>query len=149
MKNILKVDTSDGNLRIELEYWGSCIDGRQRRWILSDGCWHCMDTGEIAQDARLSPPKSSQDTGEAGAHPYPKLRGAVFLRAGGQCECVAREVRSVLKVLLLRCSHAGRCNAALRGPWELYRVDAGPYDLSNVKGMCQARYRNASGLARW
>jgi hypothetical protein len=149
MNRILKLLTGDENpIRIELEHWGSGVDDRQRRWILSEGYWHCVDTDEIAQEARFGPPNSSPDLAQVGAHPHPKLRRAILLRAGGQCECAAPEVRSILKVLLSRCSHTGRCNALLRGSWELYRVNPGPYELSNVKGMCQACYRNASGLIR-
>ncbi len=151
MKQTLKLHTSDGNLiRIELENWGSGLDHRQRRWVLSEGCWHCVDTGEVAQEARLGPPKTSADVAQVSDQPHHELRRAVFLRAGGQCECNTPKVRPVLKVLMLRCGHVGRCNAALREPWELYRVNAtGPYDLSNVRAMCQACYRNVSALVRW
>jgi hypothetical protein len=150
VQRILKLLTSDGNpIRIQLEHRGSGVDERRRRWILAEDYWHCVDTDEIAQEARFGPPKNSPDLTHAGAHPYPKLRQAVFFRAGGQCECIAPEVRSILKVLLSRCGHVGRCNALLRGPWELYRLKPGPYEASNVKALCQACYRNASGLARW
>ena len=31
----------------------------------------------------------------------------------------------------------------LRGEWELHRITAGgPYEMSNVKGMCQTCHRN-------
>jgi len=137
-------------IRIELENWGSGLDRRQLRWVLSEGCWHCVDTGEVAQEARLGPTNTSADAAQVSDAPHQKLRQAVFLRARGQCECVMPKVRPVLKVLMLRCGHVARCNATLREPWELCRLDTtGPYDLSNVRAMCQTCYRNASAVARW
>lgn len=47
-------------------------------------------------------------------------------RAGGRCECTMKT-----------CSHhRGRCNASLRGEWEMHRRSAGgPYALGNVIAM--------------
>jgi len=140
VKRTLKLVTGDENrIQIELEDWRSGIDHRHRRhWVLGEEYWFCVETDEIAREAK------------AGTYPHPKLRRAVFLRASGRCECIAPpQGRSVLKLLRQQCSHAGRCNAMLREPWELHRVNPGPYELSNVRAMCQACYRNASGLIRW
>ena len=44
-----------------------------------------------------------------------ELRDAVYRRAGGKCECTMQT-----------CSHhTGRCNAMLRGAWEIHRITAG------------------------
>jgi hypothetical protein len=151
VKRTLKLVTRDGNpIRIELENRGSGLDQHRRRWVLSEGYWQCVDTEELAQESRLGPFKTSADAAQASDQLHHKLRRAVFLRAGGQCECITPKVRGVLKALTLRCCHVGRCNAVLREPWELRRVDpSGPYDLSNVRAICQACYRNVSGLVRW
>lgn len=59
-------------------------------------------------------------------------REAAYRRAGGKCECT-----------MVRCGHGGRCNAMLRGAWELHRITAGgSYALSNVVAMCQTCHRN-------
>lgn len=60
------------------------------------------------------------------------IREDVLQRAGGRCECT-----------MTSCGHTGRCNAMLRGEWEVHRITAGgPYTLSNVKGLCQTCHRN-------
>ena len=61
------------------------------------------------------------------------IREEVYARAGGKCECT-------MKI----CSHhTGRCNAMLRGDWEVHRITAGgPYTFSNVFAMCQTCHRN-------
>jgi len=61
------------------------------------------------------------------------IREDVYARAGGKCECTMKN-----------CSHhTGRCNAILRGEWEVHRLTAGgAYVLSNVIAMCQACHRN-------
>jgi hypothetical protein len=61
------------------------------------------------------------------------FRDDVYNRAGGKCEC-----------RMTSCSHhTGRCNAMLRGEWEIHRITAGgPYNLSNVLAMCQTCHRN-------
>jgi Flp pilus assembly pilin Flp len=54
MKWTVKLLTTEGNkVRIVLENWGSGLDHIFRRWTLRDGCWQCMDSGEIAQEAGL------------------------------------------------------------------------------------------------
>jgi hypothetical protein len=60
------------------------------------------------------------------------IRQQVHHRAGGKCEC------------RMKCSHhTGRCNAMLRGEWEVHRTSAGGvYTLSNTVGMCQRCHRN-------
>lgn len=61
------------------------------------------------------------------------FRDDVFQRAGGKCQCT-----------MSTCSHhTGRCNAMLRGEWEIHRATAGgSYIPSNVKAMCQRCHRN-------
>ncbi len=56
------------------------------------------------------------------------FRDDVFKQAGGRCQCIMKA-----------CSdHTGRCNAMLRGDWEIHRTTAGEaYTLSSVKAMCQ------------
>jgi Flp pilus assembly pilin Flp len=55
MRQTVKVRTSEGhNLHIALEHWGSGLDHTLRRWILNDGYWECMDTGELAEESGLS-----------------------------------------------------------------------------------------------
>jgi hypothetical protein len=65
------------------------------------------------------------------------LREDVYRRAGGRCECRMKT-----------CSHhSGRCNAVLRGEWEVHRIIAGgPYILSNVAAMCQRCHRNTPSV---
>lgn len=62
-----------------------------------------------------------------------QVRQQVYRRAGGKCECIMKE-----------CSHhTGRCNAVLRGEWEVHRIRAeGDYAFGNVVGMCQTCHRN-------
>ena len=67
------------------------------------------------------------------------FRDEVHERAGGRCECA-------MKV----CSHhKGRCNANLRGEWEMHRRRAGGfYTLGNVIAMCQTCHRNTRTYGR-
>jgi hypothetical protein len=67
------------------------------------------------------------------------LRDEVRERAGGRCECTMKT-----------CSHhRGRCNAILRGEWEMHRRSAGgPYTLGNVIAMCQTCHRNTRTYGR-
>ena len=60
------------------------------------------------------------------------FRNDLHNRAGGRCQC-----------RMSGCSHhSGRCNAMLRGAWEIHRITAGgPYILSNVVAMCQTCHR--------
>jgi len=61
------------------------------------------------------------------------FRDDVYNRAGGKCECTMKTCTH----------HSGRCNAMLRGEWEIHRLTAGgPYTLSNVVAMCQICHRN-------
>ena len=61
------------------------------------------------------------------------IRDEVYQRSGGKCECTMSVCNH----------HSGRCNAMLRGEWEVHRITAGgPYTLSNVKAMCQTCHRN-------
>lgn len=68
-----------------------------------------------------------------------QMRDDLYRRAGGRCECT-----------MLRCTHhAGRCPAALRGPWEAHRLNAGgQYVLSNLLAMCQTCHRNTPSYGR-
>lgn len=51
MRRTLKLRTDDGyDVRIVLENWGSGLDHSMRRWILQDGLWECMDSGDFAQE---------------------------------------------------------------------------------------------------
>jgi len=61
------------------------------------------------------------------------FRDDVYNRAGGKCECT-----------MVSCTHhTARCNAMLRGEWEIHRLTAGgSYTLSNVLAMCQSCHRN-------
>ena len=43
-----------GRISIILENWGSGLDDALRRWVLMDGCWKCIDTGDLAEDSRLA-----------------------------------------------------------------------------------------------
>jgi hypothetical protein len=53
MRRTVKLRTNEGNkVSIVLEHWGSGMDRTMRRWTLADACWHCMDSGEIAQKSR-------------------------------------------------------------------------------------------------
>ena len=67
------------------------------------------------------------------------IRDEVFKRARGKCECKMKT-----------CSrHTGRCNAMLRGEWEVHRITAGgPYTLNNVVAMCQTCHRRTPSYGR-
>ncbi len=67
------------------------------------------------------------------------IRDEVYKRAGGKCECKMKA-----------CSHhTGRCNAMLRGEWEVHRLIAGgTYTLSNVIAMCQTCHRKTPSYGR-
>jgi hypothetical protein len=67
------------------------------------------------------------------------IRDEVYKRAGGKCECTMKT-----------CSHhTGRCNATLRGEWEVHQVTAGAgYTLSNVRALCQRCHRNTPSYGR-
>jgi len=67
------------------------------------------------------------------------IRDDVYKRSGGLCECKMKT-----------CSHhTGRCNAKLRGAWEIHRITAGgAYVLSNVVAMCQTCHRNTPSYGR-
>ena len=68
----------------------------------------------------------------------PEFRQKVYDRAGGKCECT-----------MSTCGHTARCNAMLRGSWEVHRMSAGgSYTLSNVKGLCQTCHRNTPSYGR-
>lgn len=59
MKRRLKLWTSAGRrLRIVLENWSSGLDNTHRRWILGDGYWQCLDTGEVARKTRSTDPET-------------------------------------------------------------------------------------------
>ena len=65
------------------------------------------------------------------------FRDDVFKQAGGRCQCIMKA-----------CSqHTGRCNAMLRGDWEMHRTTSGgAYTLSSVKAMCQTCHRKNAEL---
>jgi hypothetical protein len=67
------------------------------------------------------------------------FRDDVFKQAGGRCQCIMKA-----------CSdHTGRCNAMLRGDWEMHRTTAGEaYTLSSVKAMCQTCHRKTPTYGR-
>lgn len=66
------------------------------------------------------------------------IRDEVRKRAGGRCECT-----------MTTCGHRGRCNAILRGEWEMHRRTAGgPYTLGNITAMCQTCHRNTRTYGR-
>ena len=66
MKRTVKVRTSQGDkVRIVLDNWGSGLDHIFRRWTLRDGCWECLDSGEIAQEAGLPGLEASGDQNSA------------------------------------------------------------------------------------
>ena len=55
MRRTVKLRTVEGNkVRIVLENWGSGLDQSMRRWILEDGFWQCLDSGELAEESGLS-----------------------------------------------------------------------------------------------
>ena len=68
-----------------------------------------------------------------------KTKEALYVRAGGQCECT----------MTLCTHHIGRCDAMLRGAWEAHRIRAGGlYILSNLAAMCQTCHRNTPSYGR-
>jgi hypothetical protein len=67
-----------------------------------------------------------------------QLRDELYRRAGGKCECK-----------MAACPHVGRCNAMLRGEWEVHRLNAGgPYSASNCIAMCQSCHRRTPSYGR-
>ena len=61
------------------------------------------------------------------------LKDDVYESAGGRCQCTMKTCGH----------HTGRCNALLRGEWEVHRLTAGgPYTPSNVIAMCETCHRN-------
>ncbi len=65
------------------------------------------------------------------------FRDDVFKQAGGRCQCTMQT-----------CSHhTGRCNAMLRGEWEIHRLTAGKRTLSTV-AMCQRCHRKTPTYGR-
>lgn len=63
----------------------------------------------------------------------PNFRQQIFNRANGKCECTMKTCKN----------HTGRCNAILRGEWEVHKLNPnGGYVPSNVLGMCQTCHRN-------
>lgn len=51
MKRTVKLRTIEGkDVRILLENWGSGLDHAMRRWILQEGLWQCMDSGDLAEE---------------------------------------------------------------------------------------------------
>ena len=60
------------------------------------------------------------------------FRDDLFKRANGLCECTTKTCNH----------HTGRCNAMLRGDWEMHRTTAGgAYTLSGTTAMCQTCHR--------
>ena len=54
MKQIVRLRTTKGlEILVALDNWGSGLDDLMRRWTAEDGCWHCTDTGELAQESGL------------------------------------------------------------------------------------------------
>jgi hypothetical protein len=67
------------------------------------------------------------------------IRDDVYDRAGGKCECRMKTCGN----------HTGRCNAMLRGEWEVHRLTAGgPYTLGNVLGMCKTCHRKTPSYGK-
>ena len=55
MKQTVRLRTSDGlETRVVLENWGSGLDNLMRRWTFADGCWQCVDTGDLAEESDLA-----------------------------------------------------------------------------------------------
>ena len=82
MKRTVKLRTSEGNeVRIVLDHWGSGLDHAFRRWTLRDGCWECLDSGEIAQDAGAPGLKASGDQNSAPQSSEPSEGGQRFYKA--------------------------------------------------------------------
>ena len=51
MRRVLILESTDGGrIKISLEHWGSGVDLLVRRWVLVDGSWVCVDSGEIARE---------------------------------------------------------------------------------------------------
>jgi hypothetical protein len=65
MRRVRILETSDGGrIKVFLEHWGSGLDLLLRRWVLVDGSWTCIDSGEIAREvgsgwARVAPSRKS------------------------------------------------------------------------------------------
>jgi hypothetical protein len=52
MRQILELRLKDGDrVSIVLDNWGSGLDFALRRWVLIDGRWECLDTGDIAEES--------------------------------------------------------------------------------------------------
>lgn len=67
------------------------------------------------------------------------IRDDVYKRAGGKCECRMKTCDQ----------HTGRCNAMLRGEWQIHRITAGgAYILSNVIAMCERCHRRTPSFGR-
>ncbi len=67
------------------------------------------------------------------------FRDDVFNQAGGLCQCTMK----------ICPHHTGRCNAMLRGDWEIHRTTAGgAYTLSGVEAMCQRCHRKTPSYGR-
>ncbi len=55
MRQIVELRMNDGSkISIVLENWGSGLDYALRRWVLVDGYWECLDTGDFADESRLA-----------------------------------------------------------------------------------------------
>jgi hypothetical protein len=55
MRQVVELRINDGSkLSIILENWGSGLDYARRRWVLVDGYWECLDTGDFADESRLA-----------------------------------------------------------------------------------------------
>jgi hypothetical protein len=55
MRQIVELRSKGGGwVSIVLDNWGSGLDYALRRWVLVDGYWQCVDTGDVADEARLS-----------------------------------------------------------------------------------------------
>jgi len=58
MKRILILEsTVGGQTEIQLENWGAGSDFLQRRWILLDRYWLCVDSGEMAVEIGSGRPR--------------------------------------------------------------------------------------------
>jgi hypothetical protein len=91
MRRKIKLFTSAGRkVSIFLEHWGAGLDRSQRRWTLGDGCWECVDTGELAEESRLgrvgvfNRPPSVPGPSEAPAADRPRARVAASAPMRGQ-----------------------------------------------------------------
>ena len=55
MQRTLKLQTDQGDrIRIVLENWGSGLDEAKRRWTMEGAFWLCVDSGQLAQNARTA-----------------------------------------------------------------------------------------------